>query len=198
MTTRHSCGLVAAMTYLAVLSFPGSATAQLQEQSYQWHGLASYGAYANDNTTGDPVFDFNGTELATLSINLYLDGSEIVDADMTIAPLPSPFELSGSVSDSLFGPSGISGSLVEGIGLYGLAYGSFSSDLQTYAIANFYAKYIDYGDNLDITEFASFQGDLQSVPEPSTLTLAAIGVLAIWIFMRARRFLAPRKLRPGL
>jgi PEP-CTERM motif len=194
MTVKHGCGLIAALTFVAALSFPGSATAQ----SYQWTGLATFSDYETDATTGQVVVNVGGTELATLSIDLYNVGSAFVYGDMTIAPLPWAGEVSGGIYGGVFGPSGISGSFDEGIGDEGVAYGAFSSDLQTFAVANFYTSLYDFDDNLFITESASFQAALQPVPEPSTLTLAGIGVLAVGIFMKSRRPLAPRKLRPGL
>jgi PEP-CTERM motif len=194
MTTRHGCGLIAALTLLAAFSFPGSATAQ----PYQWTGIATFSDYESNATTGEVVVNVSGTELATLSIDLYQVGSPFVYGDMTIAPLPWNAGDYGAIYCGIFGPSGISGSFDGAIGDEGFADGSFSSDLQTYAVANFYLGIYDLADNLFITETASFQAALQPVPEPSTLTLAVIGGLAVWMYMNSRRPLAPGKLRPGL
>jgi PEP-CTERM motif len=190
MTVKHGCGLIAALTFLAALSFPGSATAQSYEQSYQWTGVATVSEIEFDLATGDPIYSYNGTEAASLSIDLYGVGTGFVTGEVTFAS----FEISGFVSGGSFGPSGISGSFEDST-RDGFTYGNFDSDLSTYAVADFYADYETsvFGTD-EIVESATFQ----TVPEPSTLTLAGIGVLAVGIFMKSRRPLAPRKLRPGL
>ena len=189
MTTRHSCSLIAALTYLAVLAFPDVATAQ----SYQWTGIATVSETEFDLLTGDPIYFFSGTEVATLSIDLYGVGSGYVIGDMTIAS----FEISGQVFDGTFGPSGISGSFEDSTRA-GFSYGDFASDLSTYAFADYYGGFETSVDGTDeIVESGSFSADLQSVPEPSTLRLAGIGVLAVGIFMRSRRPLRSSQTKAG-
>jgi PEP-CTERM motif len=191
MTTRHSCSLIAALTYLAVLAFPGSATAQ----SYQWTGVATFSDYEVDATTGQVLVDDGGTGSATLSIDLDGVAPGFAFGDINLVPLPWDAEYYGEFNGT-FGPGSVSGSYEEGIGDAGFAYGSFSSDLQTYAVANFYVSVYDFGSNSYITESASFE-TLQAVPEPSTLTLAGIGVLAVGIFMKSRRPLRSSQTKAG-
>jgi PEP-CTERM motif len=189
MTTKHSCSLIAALTYLAVLAFPGSATAQ----SYQWNGVATVSETEIDLLTGDPIYIFSGTEAASLSIDLYGVGLGYVTGDMTVAS----FEISGQVFNGTFGPSGIAGSFEDSTRA-GYSYGDFSSDLSTYAFADFYGSFETSVDGTDeIVESGSFSADLQSVPEPATLTLAGIGVLGVGIFMRSRRPLRSAQTKAG-
>jgi hypothetical protein len=191
MTVKHGCGLIAALTFLAALSFPGSATAQ----SYQFSGLTTYSVLETDSLTGQVELSETGTVPGSLTIDLSEVGPGFAFGDMTIAPTPLfTDELSGAVIDGVFGPSGISGSFDEGIGDEGFATGFFSADFQNFAVANTFEILFDSENNSDITETAEFQ----TVPEPSTFTLAAIGVLAVGIFMKSRRPLAPRNPRPGL
>jgi PEP-CTERM motif len=188
MTVKHGCGLIAALTFLAALSFPGSATAQ----SYQFSGLTTFSFLETNTLTGQVEFE-TGTVPGSLTIDLSGVGPGFAFGDMTIAPTPLfTDELSGAVIDGVFGPSGISGSFDEGIGDAGVATGFFSVDFQNFAVANTFESLFE--NNSDITETVEFQ----TVPEPSTFTLAAIGVLAVGIFMKSRRPLAPRNPRPGL
>jgi hypothetical protein len=187
MTVKHGCGLIAALTFLAALSFPGSATAQ----SYQWNGVESYSYFQVNAITGQTIEEYGGTNVpSSLSVD-FIDLNEPFPASVNLSI--GGFEVSAPLNSGAIGPYGIEVSIDQ---TYpeGFVFASISADLQGDAVANYYGSFYDFDSNSYITEFGSFQ----TVPEPSTLTLAAIGGIAIWIFMRARRSLAPRKLRPGL
>jgi hypothetical protein len=187
MTVKHGCGLIAALTFLAALSFPGSATAQ----SYQWNGVESYSYWQVNANTGQTIEEYGGNNvLSSLSVD-FIDVNEPFFASVNISI--GGFELSGPPNSDPIGAYGIDVS-IEQTYPEGFAFASVSADLQGDAVANYYESFYDFDSNSYITESGSFQ----TVPEPSTLTLAAIGGIAICIFMRARRSLAPRKLRPGL
>jgi hypothetical protein len=183
MTTRQSCSLIAALTYLAVLAFPDSATAQ----SYQWTGIDAFTVSETDITTGQSVLDYSVTQLATLSLDLSGVGTGSVFADLTITNSAwTSFEVSGEVSDGIFQPNDVTG-LIDNIFPESFYYAEFYGETSSNFGYTDYESYYYANPNLFVENFVFFTTSIGNFPEPPSLVLMAIGVLVSGVFAWARR-----------
>jgi hypothetical protein len=183
MAMKRGCSLIAALTYLAVLAFPGSATAQ----SYEWTGIDSFTVYEIDETTGQLVLDYSDTQLATLSLDLSGVGTGSVFADLTITNSAwSNFEVSGGVSDGIFQPNYVYGTIINN---FPESYysGEFSGETSSnFGVCDYSSLYYA-NPNLLVEVNAFFTTSIGNFPEPPSLVLMAIGVLVSGGFALARR-----------
>jgi hypothetical protein len=182
MTMKHRCVLIAAIAFLSAVSFPGSADAQ----SYQWTGIDTYTIMEIDIATNQVIEQSSGTDYhATLSVDI----DSVSDYPFTYASISiDSFGASELLGYDPTSPNFISFSIDE-TSHAGFAFASVTAGIPGPAIASFFANFEAEPATYYTVETASFQ----SVPEPSTLTLAGIGGLTLWIFMKGRRALA----RPG-
>jgi hypothetical protein len=194
MMKTQKLSLIAAATFLVVLSLPRSSSAQTIDG--YWRGFESYTTTVN---LGLGQFEtYSGSGPASLSIyNLPFDSSDF--AVQLSGSFPGSDELAaGVLSPAVFGPTSAAGSIFP--------FGG--APISTFA--NFFVTYqsilpdgqIDVGNGGGVADFTSFNiappvglesttfATFTTVPEPPSIVLAALAALVIAVVARIRGFRA--------
>ncbi len=190
--------LIAVLAFLLALSVPRSSTAG--EIYGTWDGIVTYSFQDFEN--GQPTYSSSGSYLGVMTLQASESTHEL---SMYITAVSQPFSgqlLVGGLAPGTFGPNAASGTVVGLIypgDVYpysGPFYGNFSITYQSI----FPDGQIDTSNGMavgDIMEnYSSPEGNGENsslyfysvtIPEPSSMVLAASAILLIGIFERVRR-----------
>jgi PEP-CTERM motif len=200
MTKTNRLGPIAAFTVFAAISLPQSCDAQsiFQPPPLVINGVGSLSVqeYQASQLIGS---SFSSNEPATLiltyegfSPDVYANGLATLQIDVGSVGLPPPYPLyaSGDATYQQFEDADLS--------LNAFGRDGFSASIFKTSDGSIVADVTDTDFPITGPQYV-FQATFQSVPEPSSLLLAATGFLMILIFAAVRHFfLARRKARPGI
>jgi hypothetical protein len=197
MTKTQRVRLIAVLIFFSAISLPGSSYSQ-QIYSGTWTGVESYSTTfygANQMITSET----SGSNIWTsfsLEFRLIPDSS-IVGIGMSIGSFSIPFTYLDSKIES-YGPQGASGSMISDIYHQYYDNGNFTVSYQAilpdgtidttggFADVDMTVIDVDITTGATTDTFLSFQG--AGVPEPTSLVLAASGILMVSIFAWMRGF----------
>jgi hypothetical protein len=197
MTKTQRVRLIAVLIFFSAISLPGSSYAQ-QIDSGTWIGYASYSSTVS-NYDQMITSETSGSNLWTsfsLEFRIIPDSS-IVGIAMSIGSFSIPFTYLDSKIES-YGPQGASGSMDTDIyheyydnGNFFVSYQAILPDgfIDTtggFAVADMNVIDVNAITGVTTNTIISFQG--AGVPEPSSLVLAASGILIVSIFAWMRGF----------
>ena len=204
MTKTQRVRLIAVLIFFSAISLPGSSYAQ-QTVSGTWIGFESYNTTfygANQmiigETSGSNVWTTFNLEYSS-SFNLQYSSSyfPIVGIAMSVGSFSIPFTVLDS-NLQLYGPQEASGSMNADIyheyydnGNFDVSYQAILPDgtIDTtggYADVDMNVIDVNIFTGATTNTFVTFQGE--GVPEPSSLVLAASGILIVSIFAWMRGF----------
>jgi len=180
--------LIAAATFLSVLSVPGSSSAQIVGTPIgEWSGVYSFQTTVYD--FGKPTEHYSGGGRGYLVLSY----TGFPDWEMTITP--NFISVGGRLSPpDPFGPTSASGSLLAFGGPGGSSYGDFSVTYES-ILPN---GQLDVGDGSAIADLTRifYINELESityatfttVPEPTSIVHAALAVIVIAVVASIRAF----------
>ena len=196
MTKTQRVRLIAVLIFFSAISLPGSSYAQ-QIDSGTWIGYASYSStvYNYDQMI---TSETSGNIWTSFSVEFrYIPDSSIAGIAMSIANFSIPFTYLDSRLLS-YGPQDASGSMDTDIyheyydnGNFFVSYQAILPDgfIDTtggFAVADMNVIDVNAITGATTNTIISFQG--AGVPEPSSLVLAASGILIVSIFAWMRGF----------
>jgi hypothetical protein len=194
MTKTQRVHLIAVLIFFSAISLPGSLYAQ-QPAFGTWIGYESYTTtyYLDAQIVGET----SGSNIWT-SFNLDLSPSNSMEhgASMSIGNFGISPTFPGT--NVTYGPQYASGNIYEYFYPIGIDTGNFNVSYQAvlpdgfidttggFANADINISYYNFQTGITTNTFASFQGE--GLPEPSSLVLAASGILMVSIFAWMRGF----------
>jgi hypothetical protein len=198
MTKTQRVRLIAVLIFFSAISLPGSSYAQQQIDSGTWIGYASYSITVY-NYEQMITSETSGSNLWTSFSLEFRDipDSSIAGIGMSIGSFSIPFTIMDSELRS-YGPQNASGSMDSDIyheyydnGNFAVSYQAILPDgfIDTtggFAVADMNVIDVDNLTGATTNAIISFQG--AGVPEPSSLVLAASGILIVSIFAWMRGF----------